>query len=445
MANYPSSASSDTNLYVQVNNKTTNLTANISNSDTTIPVSSTAGFPASGTVTVDLEIIAYSSLDATNFLGATRGFDGTSAVSHLSGALVSHNIIAKHHNNLKDEIIAIETDLVGINASLTPTAAADTSTSLLNRVNQIVQRFKDITGLTNWYDTFTSLPIAKGGTNSTTALTGNKAIQSDGSSIIESSVTSTELGYVSGVTSAIQTQINSKATDANVVHLTGSESIAGTKTFTDPIVQNDTSNQLVLGVTNTTTLSATAPSTSRTVTIPDLNADYSVVGTAGTQTISGTKTFDGQLIGKGTATNDSAASGYIGEIVSASTVRSAAVSLTSTVQTNIASISLTAGDWDIRAMTGYTIGGSSTQLQAGISTVSASLSGADTIAVPDSSGQVRANMQYTAGSITGDTTMVIPPSRVSLSSTTTYYLVAASTFSTSTVGAYGSIRARRVR
>lgn len=38
--------------------------------------------------------------------------------------------------------------------------------------------------------------------------------------------TSTEIGYLSGVTSAIQTQIN------NCVHLSGDETIAGNKTFT---------------------------------------------------------------------------------------------------------------------------------------------------------------------------------------------------------------------
>lgn len=53
-----------------------------------------------------------------------------------------------------------------------------------------------------------------------------------------------------------------------------------------------TSNQIVLGVTNTTTISATAPSASRTVTIPDPGANASFVMTQGTQTISGAKTFD---------------------------------------------------------------------------------------------------------------------------------------------------------
>lgn len=60
------------------------------------------------------------------------------------------------------------------------------------------------------------LPISNGGTNSSASLSGNKAIVSNGTSIIESSVTSTELGYSSGVTSSIQTQINAKASQTYV-------------------------------------------------------------------------------------------------------------------------------------------------------------------------------------------------------------------------------------
>ncbi len=43
--------------------------------------------------------------------------------------------------------------------------------------------------------------------------------------------TATEISYVNGVTSAIQTQLNAKATDTLVVHLAGMETITGTKTF----------------------------------------------------------------------------------------------------------------------------------------------------------------------------------------------------------------------
>jgi hypothetical protein len=77
----------------------------------------------------------------------------------------------------------------------------------------------------------------------------------------------------------------------SVVGTEAAQTINGAKTFTDPITQNDTSNQIVLGVTNTTTISATAPSASRVVTIPDPGAAASFVMTEGTQTINGAKTL----------------------------------------------------------------------------------------------------------------------------------------------------------
>jgi len=78
--------------------------------------------------------------------------------------------------------------------------------------------------------TITQLPISQGGTNSTTALnnsrimvsvggaiveqtalTANRALTSDASGLpVVSTVTDTELGYVSGVTSSIQSQLDTK-------------------------------------------------------------------------------------------------------------------------------------------------------------------------------------------------------------------------------------------
>ncbi len=74
------------------------------------------------------------------------------------------------------------------------------------------------------------LPIANGGTNSSTSLNNNRVMQSSGGAIVEaaaitasralasdsngipvaSSTTATEVGYVNGVTSAIQTQLDAK-------------------------------------------------------------------------------------------------------------------------------------------------------------------------------------------------------------------------------------------
>lgn len=56
---------------------------------TTIPVVSTANYQASGRVMIDNEWINYAYTDATDFLGVTRGVDGSVATTHVSGTPVS--------------------------------------------------------------------------------------------------------------------------------------------------------------------------------------------------------------------------------------------------------------------------------------------------------------------------------------------------------------------
>ncbi len=81
-----------------------------------------------------------------------------------------------------------------------------------------------------------NVPIYIGGSG-----TANQVAYFDTTGTISSLSTATypsltELSYVKGVTSAIQTQINTKAADNTVVHLAGAETITGAKTFTDTIV-----------------------------------------------------------------------------------------------------------------------------------------------------------------------------------------------------------------
>lgn len=58
-------------------------------SDTTAVVSSTSGFPASGTIQVDQEQISYTGITGTTFTGLVRGVNGTSAATHANSAAVS--------------------------------------------------------------------------------------------------------------------------------------------------------------------------------------------------------------------------------------------------------------------------------------------------------------------------------------------------------------------
>jgi hypothetical protein len=69
---------------------TTTLNGGIDNVVTTITVNSAAAFPSSGRIDIGTELITYTSKNATQFLGCTRGANGSTAASHLTGATVTN-------------------------------------------------------------------------------------------------------------------------------------------------------------------------------------------------------------------------------------------------------------------------------------------------------------------------------------------------------------------
>lgn len=143
---------------------------------------------------------------------------------------------------------------------------------------------------------------------------------------------------------------------------------------------------------------------------------------------------------RGTATNDSAAAGVVGELLSSTLASGSAISLTNDVSADVTSVSLTAGDWDVWATAIFTGNAATTvtQLNASISTTSATVDG--TIGRLSN----RTSASYTAFAV-GINTLGCGPARISLASTTTVYLVATATFATNTASAYGGIFARRRR
>jgi hypothetical protein len=70
----------------------TNLSAAIGAADVTATVSSTAGFPATGTIQIDSEQIGYTGLTSSSFTGLVRGTNGTTATSHINASAVSQTI-----------------------------------------------------------------------------------------------------------------------------------------------------------------------------------------------------------------------------------------------------------------------------------------------------------------------------------------------------------------
>lgn len=127
--------------------------------------------------------------------------------------------------------------------------------------------------------------------------------------------------------------------------------------------------------------------------------------------------------------------GFIGEQIRSFIDEASEVSVATNTGTNITSISLTAGIWDV---SGIVVFGddaiTGTYFAGAVSGVSASLQadGDNTIITP---------VPPTVAASVG---LSIPSYRVTLTSTTTYYLVAYATYTVGTLTAYGRISATRV-
>jgi microcystin-dependent protein len=162
MAQWPTSVATDSSLYICVNILQTTLNTAAGAADTSIVLASASRFPGFGVVLIDSEIIQYSGISGNTLTGCIRGFDGTTANTHAFGAVVAYALVADHLNILKNEIEAIETYL---------------SNNL--------------------------------GLNAQPLVNGHRALASSAAGkITEQLTTDTELGYVHGVTSALQIQLN---------------------------------------------------------------------------------------------------------------------------------------------------------------------------------------------------------------------------------------------
>ena len=113
MSDFPGALASDGSLLIAANNLSSTLNGGISSGATAMTLASTVNFPLKGGVTIESEAILYTGNDtATSVLsGLTRGADSTTAAIHADGSSVFGHMQARHHNALKDEIIAIETNI----------------------------------------------------------------------------------------------------------------------------------------------------------------------------------------------------------------------------------------------------------------------------------------------------------------------------------------------
>lgn len=143
---------------------------------------------------------------------------------------------------------------------------------------------------------------------------------------------------------------------------------------------------------------------------------------------------------KGVIDGSNAAAGDVGEYISSSIPSGSAVSLTTVTPANVTSVTLSAGDWDVRGSINFYANTTTTanNFIAWISTTSA------TVPTPPNGGAITSfgGVNIAAGA---DNFMSIAPIRINVTTSTTVYLGGYASFAISTMTAGGFIGARRVR
>ena len=178
-----------------------------------------------------------------------------------------------------------------------------------------------------------------------------------------------------------------------------------------------------------------------TLTLGGATLGSNALAVSGTAAISGSLTTSQTSGIIGTTTNNSADAGSVGEVVSSTVLVASPVVLTASTTQTITSISLTAGDWDISAAYGLT--GAATTTVSRISVCINTVNNAMTN-LPATQNQI---IYVPAAAVFNiqDIYSTIGTSRVSIATTTTYYLLSNINFGISTCSGFGTLRARRMR
>lgn len=202
---------------------------------------------------------------------------------------------------------------------------------------------------------------------------------------------------------------------------------------------NDTNGNKLIGITATASATnAINIANAATGSSPVI----SVVGSSDTNqvlTMQGLGTGGVAIQGTAASSPGNASAGYVGELLAGT--NATAVAMTSNTATQINTLSLTAGDWDVwgvfyTAVTGTTV---SSYIAVQLNTSTATISNPTTAQLSAINGNYGT---VTTGVVTNLNTGV---ARWNVGTTTTVYLNAIATYSASTLTGNGNIYARRVR
>lgn len=231
---------------------------------------------------------------------------------------------------------------------------------------------------------------------------------------------------------------------SGVVSTPSGLSVAGSFSAPSLIHNADLSAGTYSNITGTGTLTAGATGAgfnvalgASTVTgvLAASNGGTGVANSANLTVSSATSVGRGQY--QGTNTNDNAAAGNVGEVIESTVASGSAISLTTSTDTTVTSVTLTAGDWDCWGNVAYSANGSTvTLVTAGwINTVT------------NSAPSLPASGAYTqwVGSATGFAPVTSAGKRRISTTGQTIYLGTNAIFNTSTLSAYGYLACRRER
>lgn len=299
---FPTALDTSVELVELTNNASSTLGAAVLVGATTITVDDPAEFPTTGFATLvddlttptKIEIISWTGKSGSDLTGVTKGAQGTSDQAWSIGDNIEVRPTKGQHEALRGAIIAIQTKLgYGASTSTANTVLLGNGTgtsawgaitnAYIDAAAAIAYSKLNLSGSILNADINASAAIA---VSKLAALTASRLPVLDASGFLSaSSVTSTEAGYLSGVTSAIQTQLNAKAaaganTDLTSIYLNNT----GLKV-------KDTNASHGLSIVPGSDLSA-----DRVFTLTTGDADRTLT-MAGDATISGTNTGDVTLAG----------------------------------------------------------------------------------------------------------------------------------------------------
>lgn len=289
-----------------------------------------------------------------------------------------------------------------------------------------------------WYQLIIALWNRTGGSSGTASSILDQITTAVGSLLVRGSTTWS--GIAPGALGRVLTSQGAGALPIWSVAGTGTVSnvATGTGLTGGPITTTGTIAVSTNGVTNALLAQMPANTIKGNNTAGTANAADLTVSQ--TNALLGVTTVGTAAVGQipGTATNDSASAGNVGEFSSASLASGSAVSLTTVTAKDVVTLSLTAGDWDIWGDVNFAPAGTTTvtQISAWVSLTSATVPTLPALGYQNIAGSLTTGAAQTLG-----TGMM----RVSLSGTTTVYLSALAAFGTSTMSAYGIIAARRAR